>query len=179
LDVVKELISAYGAKVNIARKDGRSPLMAAIDNGDEEVLKTLLSFGATLNHVAEDGSSALCVAARGGKVTAIEILLNYGADVNLVTKEGDTALSIATKKGDKDIAMILLENYEEKKRCKCDIYDALVKAKQIDSSPITHLLETAIQPKDDVTVTLEVTVCNLLQNEYILHMIVCYTGNHV
>lgn len=161
IDVVKALIESYGAKVNINRNDGRSPLMAAVENGDDEVIKTLLSYGAKYDQVANDGSSALVVAATVDNLSAIQLLLNYGANINFRTIDDDTALSICTKRGNVDIAMVLLEKYQEAK-CRCDVYDALVMAKQIDNCQITNHLQAVMQPRRDlVNVSLKVTVRRL------------------
>jgi len=54
------------ADVNVANKDGETPLYNAAEKGDQVIVALLLDKGANLKHVTTDGATALHIAAELG-----------------------------------------------------------------------------------------------------------------
>lgn len=114
LDAVQTLIQV-GANVKTSRKDGRTPLHAALSRGEDglEVAKILLRAGADVNTVAQDGATALHIAAQSG---GLFDFLNFLLDNNLETpaidatdEYGQTALLIAIYEAEWEAVKLLLE----------------------------------------------------------------------
>lgn len=82
-------------------------LVEAVDSGDLETVKNLLTDGADVNAREDDGTTALIWAARYGSLEIVKALLLHGADVNAENKYGDTALSIAEAEGHPEIVQLL------------------------------------------------------------------------
>ena len=93
LDVIDALI-AGGAELN-SKKTIRTPLMAAIENDDPDMIEALVKRGAEVNARGPSDTTPLMLAAIGGTPRVIQALLDAGADVNLRDKEGRTALAFA------------------------------------------------------------------------------------
>ncbi len=84
-----------------------SPLRLAVENNDEEMIKTLLSRRASLS--ADDGWTPLHYAASSGKTRAAERLLEKGASVNARAHFLEaTPLHFAAERGHADIVELLL-----------------------------------------------------------------------
>lgn len=70
---------------------GRTPLMEAAWNGQEEMVQFLLNLGADINAVDGHGMTALIRAARCGHDKVFKILLSRGADATIKDRKGWTA----------------------------------------------------------------------------------------
>lgn len=71
-------------------KDGRTPLMFAVAEGNFDVAKSLIEHGADLNIQNNNGETALHLAAIYGNDKIARLLLKHGAAVNQYTLEGVT-----------------------------------------------------------------------------------------
>ncbi|XP_046842959.1 ankyrin repeat and SAM domain-containing protein 6-like [Xenia sp. Carnegie-2017] len=106
---IAELLISKGALVNIPsdkmdKRCHRSPLMAAVQHGHDQMASLLLSHGAAVDYGDPyTGWTPLMLAAANGHKTAVKILLERGADCNLVNNLGQTALAIAKRMRRKDI----------------------------------------------------------------------------
>lgn len=80
LEMIKTLLDK-GADVNVARKDGATPLHLETNNSHLEAVEVLIDNGADVNVVTKDGVTPLLIAAQKGNLDVIEILLKKGADV--------------------------------------------------------------------------------------------------
>lgn len=81
------------ANPNMTEKStGRTPLMAACDLGNGNMVRLLLERKADANHKDRQGESPLMKAARIGAADVVKILIAAGADVNLTDYAGHTAL---------------------------------------------------------------------------------------
>lgn len=109
---VAELLISKGAEVNVANLEeetidircSKSPLMAAVQHGHDEMTRLLISHGSDPNYADQlTGWTPLMLAASNGHKTAVSILLKNAADCNLVNNCGHTALDIARKMRRKDI----------------------------------------------------------------------------
>jgi len=77
-----DLLLANGADVNLAKKDGSTPLMLASEKNIQTV-KTLLEKGAKVNALSDNGTTALSFAAQMGRLDVLTALLDNGADIEL------------------------------------------------------------------------------------------------
>ena len=89
---------------------GRTPLLAAIRNGNIQVAHALINAGADVNAQSHDGYTALHIAAQNDKLLAIiRALIATGANPNIANNNGNTPLLMAVKAGDIRISRILID----------------------------------------------------------------------
>lgn len=93
-ETARELI-AGGANVNVATKNGTTPLVHAAELGHLEIVKTLIANGADVNARLKPGYTALMLAADNGHAEIVRLLIENGADVNAMDNSGGTALRYA------------------------------------------------------------------------------------
>ena len=109
LILVKKLISA-GAQVDTPSPGSRwTPLMAAANNGHNDILIALLDAGANINNKDHQGRTPLFMAAFGGHEDVVRTLIDKGADVTLMTIPDHTPLMIAANNGHNNILIALLD----------------------------------------------------------------------
>jgi ankyrin repeat protein len=87
--------------------DRKSPLQAAANNRDADIVSLLLKAGADPNPVARYHDTPLCTASSDGEVTIAEMLLDAGVDVN-DRKLHCTALFAAAENGHVEMARMLI-----------------------------------------------------------------------
>jgi hypothetical protein len=105
----KLLLVKDSAMVNSKDKDGKTPLVAAAEQGNHEVIEVLLEMNSDIDAQSERHGNALYAAsARGYKEIAM-LLLDKGADVNAQGGHYGNALQAASAGGYKEIAMLLLD----------------------------------------------------------------------
>ena len=79
----------HGAFVDKETRVGLTPLIAAVENDQADVISALAACGAQLDYETErDPRSALTAAARSNKVSAIAALVRAGALVDLQVTDG-------------------------------------------------------------------------------------------
>jgi len=93
LSVIDALI-AGGAELN-PKRTIRTPLMAAVENDDPDMIKALIKRGAVVNGRSGSDITPLMFAAIGGTPRVVQVLLDAGADVSLRDNQGKTALAFA------------------------------------------------------------------------------------
>jgi len=91
-------------------KLSRTPLMAAANNGNIELINFLLSKGAIIDKQDNHGMSALLYAIRAGKFDATKLLIDKGASISIANASGFTPLIWAIHKKHPKIAQYLIEN---------------------------------------------------------------------
>ncbi len=102
--------SIQDTDVNLADKDGRTPLMFAARDGDLPAVQALLSKGAHINATDNNGWTPLMCAARQGQLTTVQALLSApGININVRTNTGATALHIAAFRGKDEIVKALIQ----------------------------------------------------------------------
>lgn len=111
--------------VDEADNYGRTLLHNAAHQGDEQVVKMLLSKNANLEAVDRNGQTALNLAARQGHTRVVEILLKANAKVDHADKDGWTALRSAAWGGHTEVVTLLLEADTEVDHCDSDGRTAL------------------------------------------------------
>lgn len=87
----------------------RPSLHRAVDDGDFNALKSLISSGADVNARSSDQWTPLMLATIKGHTEMVEALLNNGADSNARNKKGWTALMFAVSMSDAETMLILLK----------------------------------------------------------------------
>ncbi|GJQ67403.1 hypothetical protein Trydic_g14679 [Trypoxylus dichotomus] len=82
------MLLKHGYEVNKPDRNGFTPLMIAVCNGDENIANMLLRSGADVNFEANDsGLTALYIAALIDDRYWVKKLLKYGANKNINTSE--------------------------------------------------------------------------------------------
>lgn len=104
----QQLLLAY-ARVNEANDLGATPLWAACQNGNLEMVSVLLRAGANPNVALLSGETPLMVAARGGNTAIVERLLRAGANPNAAGTRRQTALMWAVAQRHADTVRALLK----------------------------------------------------------------------
>lgn len=102
------LLLEQGADVNHVNHLGDSPLILAANNGNRQVVRSLLTHHANPNHENKYGDTPLTKAMNRDGRPMVELLLENGMDVNYTNKDGMTALSMAKSSDDTEMAEMLL-----------------------------------------------------------------------
>ncbi len=108
LDEVSALLGS-GVSVDLADRDGKTPLSLAAEEGHTEITALLLKNGATVDGVRTDGATPLLIAASKGHSQLAALLLENGARINRAGINGVTPLLIAAQKGYTELVVLLLQ----------------------------------------------------------------------
>lgn len=111
LDGLARIIRASPDCINAKNDRGRAPLHVAAQNGQNDIVKLLISKGAEVDARSGWKYTPLTLAAESSRRDVVVTLLDSGADVRAVTKEGYTPLHKAVqkeRKGTQDIIAVLL-----------------------------------------------------------------------
>lgn len=98
---------AVRSMINAKEIHDVTALMAATQEGHEEVVHILCQYGASINMPQEDGITPLMFAAGNNHVNLVKYLVDRGADVNATDAKGNTALTYATYKDYREIIQFL------------------------------------------------------------------------
>ncbi|OQR94161.1 hypothetical protein ACHHYP_01640 [Achlya hypogyna] len=93
-----QLLVTHGAAVDAVDADGSTPVMYAVHNDHEAVLRFLLEAGARPDVANAAGLAAVHLAI--AKPALAGVLAAFGADVNLPTAEGETPLHLSCRSDD-------------------------------------------------------------------------------
>ena len=104
---VAELL-VRGAALDTADGRNRTPLIAAIDAGNEAVIRLLLDEGADSNRPGPDGSMPVARAAAQGRTVGVGMLIDAGGDPNSRSAGGRSALDLAADAGHVASAALLI-----------------------------------------------------------------------
>jgi uncharacterized protein len=94
--------------VNTKDGEGNTPLIIAINRGDEQWTGFLLNKGADPNLGGRDGDTPLIAAARVGFESGVEWLIGLGAKVDGTNRMGETPLIVAVQQHQLPIVKMLL-----------------------------------------------------------------------
>ena len=108
-----KLLLDAGADVNAANKKGCTAVIAAIENGVEEVLQLLVEAGADVNIADTKGSTPLMYAAIANciKLSSIQAIFRAGAHVNIRDSDGNNAVERyleIEEEPDEDMILLLI-----------------------------------------------------------------------
>jgi ankyrin repeat protein len=84
-----------GVPVNVRGRQGVTPLLWAVADGDVRAMDILLRLGADTRAVDERGRSVMAIATMNPRVEVLDTLLAAGGDPNDRTPEGDPILLLA------------------------------------------------------------------------------------
>lgn len=104
------LIDKEGVNINQVDFYHVTPLIAAAEFGNVEVVKRLIDKGAVLNMADLNGETAVIKATWQGFSNIVQLLAEAGADLNIKNKQGRDALNIAVSKKHPDCTAILINN---------------------------------------------------------------------
>jgi len=97
--------------VNAKNNSGMTPFLAAVPNGNFEMIAALIAGGAKVNDKYKDtGKTPLHIAATKGYGELVELMIKNGAKINAKDKNGKTPLTYALKYEQKNAAEILMAN---------------------------------------------------------------------
>jgi hypothetical protein len=85
-----------------------TPLMQAASQGNETIVRLLLTSGAKVSQPLSNGMTALLYAARDGHTAVVALLLSKRAEINGARSDGTTALMLAARKGHIAVVQLLL-----------------------------------------------------------------------
>ncbi|ORY28671.1 ankyrin, partial [Neocallimastix californiae] len=115
LDIIKLLVNENVNidKINIQNKFYYCPLLTAVENNDEELVKILLQYNALINSYDTYGNNPLMLACTIGNKNIVELLLNnYSTlDINEKNSLNNTALHNACESGNIEIVSLLLDHH--------------------------------------------------------------------
>src|SRR5437016_3590998 len=89
--------------------DRENKLIAAVQQGDIELVKQAIAEGADINERDQQGWSPLHWSAGGGNVEIIRCLLDHHSDVALVARDNRTPLMVARSAGRTEAVAVLTD----------------------------------------------------------------------
>lgn len=84
-----DVLLTTGANKNLINDDRETALIISINNGNDEIINSLLNKGGNIDLEIhdEDGNTAVMIAAMKGDVDNVEKLIQYGASISLVNND--------------------------------------------------------------------------------------------
>eukprot|EP01032_Pedospumella_encystans_P014073 gene14073-16182_t len=109
INVVQRLLEAVNglSPQFLLKTDGTTPIVKALLNWHNDVVKLLLSHNPDLNLKDDSGWTALHNAAMSGNGEAVQLLIEHGADVDIPDEGGATAYTWAVNRGFEEVAKLL------------------------------------------------------------------------
>lgn len=146
-----------GAGPDDHSRNGRTALMAAARDADNERIEALISQGADVNRANDNGGTAIMYGVMSGERDTVDLLLRHDAEVDAVAGNGWTALMIASVKGYVGVARLLLDRGAEPNRADVYAWTPLMRAVYEDRPRMVGLLaehpETRINQRGENGVT--------------------------
>mmetsp|Transcript_47559 Transcript_47559/g.113051 ORF Transcript_47559/g.113051 Transcript_47559/m.113051 type:complete len:705 (-) Transcript_47559:33-2147(-) len=149
-DAMKILLGASGAKPNLTKSDGASPIYVAVDKG-MDTLKVLIDAKADVNQPRKDGWTPIHRAARTNNADALKLLLAAPkANVNLAKEDGGTPLYAAVD-GGVDGLKALIAAKADVNQARTDGWTPIHRAAEMNNVDALQVLLAA--PKADINLT--------------------------
>ena len=108
LDQVKLLSKDINLNISSDGRQGKTPLMWAVEHGQTAIVEWLFTQNANINAQDRSKNTALHLAANKQDDIMAQLLLEHGALVDVQNKKGQTALHIAVQKGSEPLVMLLI-----------------------------------------------------------------------
>lgn len=102
------ILLGYGANVNIAGADGRTPLMYAVGANNLELVRRIVLSEATIWARDEARNTALHLAAATASPEIVRLLLTAGSDVNTTNRNGEQPVDLAGQNAQSDAIIEIL-----------------------------------------------------------------------
>ena len=143
-------LAAFMSNVNVKDKDGRTPLIWAVEEGHTEVAKELIGAKADVNVKDERSRAPLMLAVEKGHAEVAKELIDAKADVHFKGMCDDTPLILAVKEGHAEVAKELIDakadvNVKDNKHGRTPLIWAVLKGR-------TEVAKELIGAKADVNV---------------------------
>ena len=108
---VCQMLLSYGnqSMVDLRNKFGRTALSSAAEEGELEVVNTLVDAGASINTRQAQSWTPLHYAADKNHLEVVRVLLEHGADKSAKSRDGKTPLLFAALKGHSECVELLKE----------------------------------------------------------------------
>ncbi len=127
-DVVQNMLDSKMFFDILEPSDRYNPMLWAISNKNEDLVKKLIKAGFNVNGVygyKTDAMSALCLAAQANYLPTVNALLESGADVHKRSRfSGKNALDIAINRSSDEIVQVLLD---QKRSCREWLTSAMIR----------------------------------------------------
>ena len=107
----QQLHTVSPQKIQACSTTGVSWLLVAADNGQVELVQSLLESGADAHLKDDEGCTALYKATQKGHTAIVDLLLAHGADPNIQDNDGFAPLHLASESGQNDIVKLLLQHH--------------------------------------------------------------------
>jgi len=144
VSIVDEKPSPILSEINLKNDLGKTKLIEAVENGNLEIVKDLLSLGANVDVSDNDGNTALMYAAKNKdnsvNIEIIDILLLNNANFRKKNDEGMTALMIAASFNNNSEVIDALLEY--RLASELDVKEAFIKS-IINDAPI-NIIKTFV-----------------------------------
>jgi ankyrin repeat protein/gamma-glutamyl-gamma-aminobutyrate hydrolase PuuD len=105
-----KLLIYIGADINAKDKDGLTPLLKALDKGEENHAIELIRLGADITATSPKGHTALHYAAMRNEIKAAELLIENGSKINVLNEYNYNPLREAVEKGYTEFVKLLIKN---------------------------------------------------------------------
>jgi hypothetical protein len=131
LDLVRLLVTDFGADFNEGGELGITPLMAAVTMDELHSVQVLIELGASTESLTEEDCTALMWAADIGHVPMLRCLIEFGALIGAVDYSGCTALFSSAGDGHHSMTQFMLEhagaNMDDVENDGTTVWDKLMK----------------------------------------------------
>lgn len=160
LDVVEKIFHDYPQFINEADKNNQTPLLAAIETDNSEVVKCIIKVKPIIA-ITKGGLHPIHIAARTGKLSALKVLIEHQPHLlDKTDKFGQTAFLWAAARGHKEAAEYLLRqganlNVKTVSTCENNGKTPLFWAIQNGHSEVVKFL---LQKGADATITVDDTM---------------------
>jgi ankyrin repeat protein len=121
-----QMLLDKGAKVNVADRNGVTPLMVSAELGMGG-FSLLLEHGAKVNVADSNGKTPLMYAMNNRGYGTVSALLEHGAKINARDKEGETALMYAIRAAQHDPIRLIGDDQKKKELESQERYVELIK----------------------------------------------------
>ena len=169
------LLIRESADVNIPDSQGYYPIHAAIEQGDNSIITTLLSKGAAVIYVYQH-MTPLMMAARSNNVEAAKLLLESGLDcgINMENYCRETALSLSIITGSKEMCRLLLQNGADVKSCYCSNFRSEINRHLLSD---IELLEVLLKHSNDVNLHFHLLMACILKKTEVAKLLLSFYSN--
>lgn len=121
-------LDAADAEADKVHGNGKTALMVAAKQGDNDRIREMIEQGADVNRPNHNGGTLIMYAVLSGEPDTVSLLLEHEARVDAVAENGWTALMIAAVKGYADIGRLLLEHGAEPNQADIYLWTPLMRA---------------------------------------------------
>jgi hypothetical protein len=109
-NVTLDIGQIMGGAMVVPRREYGQPLARAVEQGDIELARVLISQGEDVNGREDDKTTPLFVAVENGSIEMVRLLLDFGAKVNARNGQKETPLMKLDDDASKELVELLVQN---------------------------------------------------------------------